>query len=323
MDMSVPTPLPLALDPGAALRLALVLGLAFGVVLERAGLGDARKLTAQFYLRDLTVFKVMLSAIVTAMLGLVALDRLGVLDATRLARTPTYLAPQILGGLVFGVGFVLGGYCPGTSCVAAARGRLDALAVIGGLLAGTALFGELFPALEPLYRATPLGHVTLPELLHLPPAIVAAGIVGLALVAFAAAERLEGARSGEARTPAARPLARLTATLAGLAGLAVAVSLLLVLAGDRGDTSGPTPRLDDLIVEPSASTSVALPRLLDRLPPPPPPAAARPRTPTRQPAAAPRATSKPTPLPAPLPARQSRDSSREPLEGKPGVGCFF
>ena len=170
---------------------AFGIGVAFGAVLERAGLGDARKLTAQFRLTDLTVFKVMFTAIVTAMLGLVWLERLGVVDTARLAISPTWLLPQAVGGLVFGVGFVAGGYCPGTSCVAAAAGRLDALATLGGIALGTLLFGAALPLLEPLYRATPLGTVTLPEVFGFARGTVVLAVVVAALAAFAAAGRIE------------------------------------------------------------------------------------------------------------------------------------
>ncbi|HEV7589622.1 MAG TPA: YeeE/YedE thiosulfate transporter family protein, partial [Longimicrobium sp.] len=98
---------------GTGLGVALVLGVAFGFALERAGLGSARKLAGQFYGRDLTVLKVMFSAIVTAALGVFWLSRLGLLDATRVYVPPTYLLPQAVGGAVFGVGLVAAGLCPG------------------------------------------------------------------------------------------------------------------------------------------------------------------------------------------------------------------
>lgn len=88
---------------------AIAIGLAFGWTLERAGLGSARKLAAQFYLADLTVFKVMFSAIVTAMLGAYWLGRLGILDLSRVYVPETYLLPQLVGGLLFGAGFVISG----------------------------------------------------------------------------------------------------------------------------------------------------------------------------------------------------------------------
>ena len=108
-----------------SLVLAFVIGVAFGWTLERAGLADAPKLARQFYLTDLTVFKVMFSALVTAMLGLFWLGRLGVVDVSAIYVPETFMGPQLLGGLVFGLGFVACGLCPGTSCVSAATGRLD------------------------------------------------------------------------------------------------------------------------------------------------------------------------------------------------------
>jgi hypothetical protein len=176
---------------GAALAVALALGVAFGFALERAGLGSARKLAGQFYGRDLTVLKVMFSAIVTAALGLFWLGRLGLLDASRVYVPQTWLLPQAVGGAVFGVGLVAAGLCPGTSCVAAATGRRDGLAVVGGMLAGVLLFAEAFPLLARFYDSTPRGTLTFPNLLHLPPAVATAALVAMALGAFAAAERWE------------------------------------------------------------------------------------------------------------------------------------
>src|SRR3954465_13343681 len=110
-----------------SLPLALLIGVAFGACLEMAGLGNANKLAGQFTLRDFTVLKVMFSAIVTAMLGTFWLGRLGVIALGALYVPDTFVLPQIGGGLVFGVGFVLSGLCPGTACVAAASGRIDGL----------------------------------------------------------------------------------------------------------------------------------------------------------------------------------------------------
>ena len=107
-----------------SLILAFVLGTGFGFFLERAGFGSARKLAAQFYLYDMSVFKVMFTAIVTAMLGVTYLGWLGWLDLSLVYLVPTHLVPQIVGGLVLGVGFVVGGYCPGTSVASLATGRL-------------------------------------------------------------------------------------------------------------------------------------------------------------------------------------------------------
>jgi len=174
--------------------LAVAIGVAFGWSLERAGLGDARRLAGQFYVRDFTVVKVMVSAILTAMLGLFWLGRLGIIDLAALYVPETWLVPQIAGGLVFGIGFVLCGLCPGTSCVAAASGRGDGLAAVTGLFAGVLATGLAWPWIEGFADRTAFGALTLPRLTGLPYGVVVAGITGLGLLAFAAIERFERGR---------------------------------------------------------------------------------------------------------------------------------
>ena len=110
----------ISLDFG--LVLAVVIGAGFGFVLERAGFGSSRKLAAQFYLYDMTVFKVMFTAIITAMVGLFGLVKLGFLNLDAMYINPTFLWPQLAGGLLLGAGFIISGYCPGTSIVAFGRG---------------------------------------------------------------------------------------------------------------------------------------------------------------------------------------------------------
>ena len=186
----------LPLFPGGAfsaawsLVAAVLIGIAFGFVLERAGLGSARKLTGQFYFTDFAVFQVMFTAIVTAMLGMFVLSRLGVLDNSRIQVPSTWLLPQLLGGVLFGVGFVMGGLCPGTSCVAAASGKVDGFVLIGGLLLGSLLFGEVFPLVERFYESTPRGRFTLPALLDLPEGLVVLLVAAMAIAAFVLLKRL-------------------------------------------------------------------------------------------------------------------------------------
>ena len=182
---------PLFETGGASLAAALGVGIAFGAALERAGLGSAPKLAGQFYLTDLTVFKVMFSAIVTAMLGAFWLGRLGALDLSRVYVPETFVLPQVVGGLVFGAGFALAGLCPGTSCVAAATGRLDGLVTVGGVFAGVLGAGAALPAMRALYDATPRGTYTIPDALGAPTGVVVACVVAIALGGFAAAERIE------------------------------------------------------------------------------------------------------------------------------------
>jgi hypothetical protein len=173
------------------LVLAFVLGIGFGIALERAGFGGARKLAAQFYFTDMTVFKVMFTAIVTAMVGVFFLAAFGFLDLSLVYLTPTYLLPQIVGGLILGVGFVIGGYCPGTSCVAAATGKYDSMAYLGGVLAGSFLFAEAYPLVGDFYYATAMGSVTLPQQFHMSYGLLVFAVILMAVGGFAGATRVE------------------------------------------------------------------------------------------------------------------------------------
>jgi uncharacterized membrane protein YedE/YeeE len=174
----------------SGLAVAIVVGIGFGAALESAGLGSARKLSAQFYGADWTVVKVMLSAIVVAMLGAFWLARAGWLDARDVWVPGTWIGPQLVGGVVFGAGMVTAGLCPGTACVAAASGRGDGLAVLGGVLAGVWASGLALasPSVASLYAAGDHGALTLPAWLGVGEGAVVAAVVAIALLAFAILE---------------------------------------------------------------------------------------------------------------------------------------
>lgn len=142
----------------------LLLGAGFGFVLERAGFGSPCKLTAQFRLSDWSVFKVMFTAIVFTAVGLMILEKTGVIQAENLFVPPAFLGAAALGGALVGIGFAVGGYCPGTSVVGFVSGRLDAGIFLIGLLIGTWIFAGLFDQTEFL---TSMGEYvkaeTLPE----------------------------------------------------------------------------------------------------------------------------------------------------------------
>jgi len=176
---------------GTALVIAVLLGMAFGWFLERGGMGNATKLSGQFYFTDLSVLKLMFSAIVTAALGLFWLSWAGLLDLSRVYVPETFIAPQLVGGVIFGAGFAVGGLCPGTSCVAAATGRRDGLALIAGMLAGVFVFGEAFPGIATFADSTARGAWTIPQALGLSYGTVVGMVVAAALGAFAGAEWLE------------------------------------------------------------------------------------------------------------------------------------
>jgi uncharacterized membrane protein YedE/YeeE len=174
-----------------SLAVALVIGVGFGVALERAGLGSARKLVGQFYGRDLSVLKVMFSALLVAMLGVFWLSRVGLLDLDALYLPPTFVMPQAAGAVLFGAGLIVAGLCPGTACVAAATGRIDGLFVLLGIFAGMVAMGLTSSVWADFYASSAHGNWTLAQWLDLPYGTVVAGIVALALPAFAAAEWIE------------------------------------------------------------------------------------------------------------------------------------
>ena len=175
----------------ASLVVAFLIGIGFGFFLERAGFGSAKKLVSQFYLNDLAVFKVMFTAIVTAMLGVTYLSWFGILDLSLVYITPTFVLPQVAGGLLLGFGFVIGGYCPGTSVAATATGRLDGLVFLGGVLAGTFAFAELYPAVRSFHGSTALGATTIPQYFNLPWGLVVFAVVLMAIGGFWRAGLLE------------------------------------------------------------------------------------------------------------------------------------
>ena len=182
-----------------SLIVALIIGIGFGFFLERGGLGSSTKLAAQFYFKDLTVFKVMFTAIITAMIGLYWLSWFGFLDLTLVYLNPTYILPQLLGGLIFGVGFVLGGLCPGTCLVSASTGRFDGFFTLLGIFFGIFVFGETITFLYDFLYSTSAGQITIPQLLNLPHGVVLFLIVVLAIIGFAGAELVETKNSTQAK----------------------------------------------------------------------------------------------------------------------------
>ena len=177
---------------GVFLGLAVLLGFLFGFFLERAGFSSALKLTAQFYFKDFSVLKVMFTAIVVAMLGIAYLSLIGWLDMSQIFVPPTFIWPQLVGGLLLGAGFIVGGYCPGTSVAAAAVGKIDALLFIAGIFIGIFLFGAGMPHFEAFNDSGSLGALTLPVLLNVNNGVVAFAVAFIAVGAFWAAEKSEG-----------------------------------------------------------------------------------------------------------------------------------
>ncbi len=173
------------------LIIAFVIGIGFGFFLERAGFSNATVLAAQFYFRDLRVLKVMFTAIVTAMVGLYLLARVGFLDLSLVYLVPTFLVPDIVGGLLLGAGFVIGGNCPGTSAVATANGRIDGLVYLLGMFAGVLAYGAAYPHLAAWTQSTAMGQITLAKLFDVSYGVLVFAVVVMGVVAFVAAEWVE------------------------------------------------------------------------------------------------------------------------------------
>ncbi len=186
-----PLPLTQLLGHYGAYVVYILIGFSFGYVLESAGFGNSKKLAAQFYFKDMTVLKVMFGAIIVAMLLIFTASGLGWLDYNLIWVNPTYLWPGIVGGLIMGFGFIIGGFCPGTSLVAAATAKLDGVFFVLGVLFGIFLFGETVGLYDEWWNSSYMGRFTLPELFGLPTGVVVLAIIVMALGMFWAAEKLE------------------------------------------------------------------------------------------------------------------------------------
>ncbi|MBN1303736.1 MAG: YeeE/YedE family protein [Anaerolineales bacterium] len=169
----------------------LLIGFGFGYVLEISGFSDSPVLAAQFYFKDLRVLKVMFTAIVVAMVLIFLSTALGILDYNLIWVNPTYLWSGIIGGLIMGVGFIVGGFCPGTSIVAASTLKIDGIIFVLGGLVGVTLFGESEKFFQEFYHGSYYGRLTLMDFLNLPTGIVVLLVVLMALFMFWGGEQLE------------------------------------------------------------------------------------------------------------------------------------
>jgi rhodanese-related sulfurtransferase len=167
---------------------AFIIGLGFGAVLEMSGFGDSRKLAAQFYLGEMRVLKVMFTAIIVAMTLIFLSSALGILDYEKVFVNPTYLVPGVVGGLIMGAGFIIGGFCPGTSLVGAATGKLDGMFFVGGVFTGVFIFGETVQYIENFWYGYDMGRFTLPEFFDLSTGITVILVLVLAFIMFYGAE---------------------------------------------------------------------------------------------------------------------------------------
>ena len=218
-----PLPLTELLGQYGSYVVYLFIGIAFGATLESAGFGNSKKLAAQFYFKDLTVFKVMFTAIIVAMTLIFLSSAAGLLDYNLIWVPPTYLWPGIVGGLIMGAGFIVGGFCPGTSLVAMATGKVDGVFFVLGVLTGIFLFGETVSQFALFFDSSFMGRFTLPELFGVDYGVVVLAVVIMALLMFWGAEKIEAAMGSETAQRAPRWAVSAAAALAVLAAVTLVV----------------------------------------------------------------------------------------------------
>jgi hypothetical protein len=149
--------------------IAVMIGMAFGFIMEGSGFSSSRKIVGLFYGYDFTVLKVFFTAVVTTAIGLLYFNYLGWIDMSLVHIHPTYVTGAIVGGIIMGVGFVTGGFCPGTSFCGVAIGKIDAIVYTLGLMAGIFIFSEAFQVFKGIYDGNYLGDVTITEFLGISP----------------------------------------------------------------------------------------------------------------------------------------------------------
>ncbi|MCX6161998.1 MAG: YeeE/YedE thiosulfate transporter family protein [Ignavibacteriae bacterium] len=196
---------------------AILIGIAFGFILEQAGFSTSKKLVGLFYGYDFTVLRVFFTAGITAMIGVIALGHFGMLDLNLIYINPTFIWSAIVGGLIMGLGFVVGGFCPGTSVCAAGIGKIDAMIFVGGSFLGVFAFAEGYPLFEGLYKAGNWGSPRIFEIMGMSQALFAFLLTFMAVFAFIVTTKIEEKVSGK-KNPEFLPV-KLYASLAVIAVL--------------------------------------------------------------------------------------------------------
>jgi|SRR5690606_1563151 len=162
--------------------LGLATGIGFGFLLQKGRVLRFDKQVGAMLLRDMTIFKFMLSAILVGMVGILLLSEMGVIN---LSHKPMNVGAVLVGGALFGAGWAVMGFCPGTSLGALGEGRWHAIFAIAGMITGAALYAECYPWLKQTVLAwQDFGKIGLPDLLGVSPWLVAVVFGLVTLVAF-------------------------------------------------------------------------------------------------------------------------------------------
>jgi uncharacterized protein len=164
------------------LLFALLIGIGFGFSLEQAGFSSSRKLAGMFYGYDTTVIKVFFTAAIVALIGSQLLSFFGLLNLNMVFVNEFYVAASIIGGVIMGAGFIMGGFCPGTGLSALAIGKIDAMIFFAGGLTGAFLFAETYPYIQNLADGSYKGAIKINEVLG-----ISSGLFTLLLIIAAGA----------------------------------------------------------------------------------------------------------------------------------------
>jgi len=214
------------INPDLSLFFAFVIGLGFGYVLEQGGFSNSRKLAGVFYGYDFVVLRVFFTAAITAALGLLLFSYMGIIELDLLYVNPTFLWSAIVGGAIMGVGFILGGFCPGTSMVAAIIGKIDAMFFIIGMMLGIFFFGSFYEAFQPLYKGWDFGAIYIYDTLGLSREWFVFLLVVVALIAFIVTRKIEDNINGVKGTPSLLFDKSYTGPVAIMLGLAILILIL-------------------------------------------------------------------------------------------------
>jgi len=173
------------------LVIALLIGIGFGFSLEQAGFSSSRKLAGMFYGYDTTVIKVFFTAAIVALVGSQLLSYMGLLDLKLVFVNEFYVAASIVGGIIMGAGFIMGGFCPGTGLSALSIGKIDAMVYVAGGLTGAFLFAETYPLIQNLANGSYKGPLKINEVMGISPGLFSLLLIIAAVIMFWIAELAE------------------------------------------------------------------------------------------------------------------------------------
>ena len=173
------------------LTIALLIGIGFGFALEQAGFSSSRKLAGMFYGYDTTVIKVFFTAAIVALVGSQFLSYFGLLDLSLVFVNEYYVTASIVGGIIMGAGFIMGGFCPGTGLSALSIGKIDAIVFFAGGMTGAFLFAETYPAIQGLANGAYKGPLKINEVLGISPGLFTFLLIAVAAAMFWIAEIAE------------------------------------------------------------------------------------------------------------------------------------